>query len=228
MIVSTSGTSPVGALTSVPPGAGYWISALQPVSLPPRAGAPYNYGKLAFDDLPRSFNLLATGSVKTVQPFNVDVGLPPAPAFGLQPGMGFWVEKYQAPVGVLHQTYDNSSMKMTSSDAGGVAGVRGIAPDSPLSMILRKRAQTRLAVARPRAAAAVSRLGQAGVQARIIGSLARGSFRQTSDVDILVEDPGSSTETAIEEMVRGEMGDFPFDVVYAHRLPVRLRKHVAA
>jgi prevent-host-death family protein len=111
-------------------------------------------------------------------------------------------------------------------DEADVAEVRGIAPDSPLSRILRGRALTRLEVARPRAEAAVSRLKQGGVKARIIGSLARGSFRQTSDVDILVEDPGSSTESSIEEMVRSEMGDFPFDVVYAHRLPARLRRHV--
>lgn len=62
---------------------------------------------------------------------------------------------------------------------------RGAAPESAVARLFRGRAERRLAIARPRA------------------------------------------EAAIEEIVRAEMGDFPFDLLYADRLPAGLREHVA-
>lgn len=109
-----------------------------------------------------------------------------------------------------------------------VAEVRGVAAESPLSRIFRDRALKRLAIAGARVDAALEKLAQHGVRARLIGSMARGSFRATSDVDILVQDPGSLDERAIERIVRAEMGDFPFDVVFEHKLPHELRKHFSA
>jgi hypothetical protein len=130
-------------LTILPPGAGYWVSATQPLNVPAQAGTAFDYDPSGFDALPPSFNLLSTGSTLTVQQFNASVGVapvnfnalwawdasrskwyfyspvlerpgapftnaeygaangyqdfaggtPPAPAFSLQPGAGFWVEK---------------------------------------------------------------------------------------------------------------------------------------
>jgi hypothetical protein len=61
-------------LTSVPAGAGYWISAVAPFSLSAPAGTAFNYSSGAFALLPPSFNLLSIGSTLTVQQFNVSVG----------------------------------------------------------------------------------------------------------------------------------------------------------
>ena len=57
--------------------------------------------------------------------------------------------------------------------------------------------------------------------------MASGSFRQTSDVDILVEDPGPLQEDEIERIARREMRDFPFDLIYAHKLSPEMKKHFA-
>ena len=108
-----------------------------------------------------------------------------------------------------------------------VAEVRGVDANAPLSRVFRDRALKRLQIAQPRAESCIARLAERGVKARIIGSLALGKFRQTSDVDILVEDPGALKESQIERIVRTAMRDFPFDVIYARKIPLRLRKHLA-
>jgi len=104
-----------------------------------------------------------------------------------------------------------------------VAPVVGVPEQAPLSRILRERAAKRLQAAAPRASAALARLEAAGVRARIIGSMARGAFRATSDVDFLVEDRGPLDDAAIEAVVRAEMKGFPFDLVYKDRVPPALR-----
>jgi antitoxin (DNA-binding transcriptional repressor) of toxin-antitoxin stability system len=111
---------------------------------------------------------------------------------------------------------------------GKVAEVRGVPPESAISRLFRERALRRLEIAHPRAEAAVAELGRRGVKARIVGSLARGSFRQTSDVDLLIDERGTLDEDTIESIVRGEMGDFPFDLLYADRLPATLKEHIVA
>lgn len=108
-----------------------------------------------------------------------------------------------------------------------VAEVRGVDPSSTLARVLRERALKRLQIARPRAQACVAKLSERGAKVRIVGSMARGSFRQTSDVDIFVEDPGRLSEDEIERIVRLEMRDFPFDLIYAHKLSPEMKKHFA-
>lgn len=113
---------------------------------------------------------------------------------------------------------------MLAGAARELAEVRGVAADSRMSRILRERAARRLEVAQPRAFAALAKLLEGGVRARLIGSMAHGSFRATSDVDFLIEDPGPLGEAAIERIVRAEMRDFPFDLVYVAKAPEPLRK----
>jgi prevent-host-death family protein len=108
-----------------------------------------------------------------------------------------------------------------------VAEVRGVDPRSALSRVLRERALKRLALAYPRAQSCVAKLSKRGAKVRIVGSMARGAFRQSSDVDILVEDPGPLQEEEIERIARREMRDFPFDLIYAHKLPPGLKRHFA-
>ena len=107
----------------------------------------------------------------------------------------------------------------------GIADIPGVAPDSPLSMILRRRALRRLAIASPRADAALRKLCELGVRAKLIGSMPRGTFRSTSDVDFLIEDAGPLGETAIEDIICLAMDGFPYDVVFQSRIPSHLRQH---
>ena len=111
-----------------------------------------------------------------------------------------------------------------STNEAQVAEVRGVDPSSPLARVLRERALKRLQIAHPRAQACIAKLSKRGAKGRIVGSMARGSFRHTSDVDILVEDLGPLKEDEIERIARREMGDFPFDLIYAHKLSPEMKK----
>jgi len=135
------------------------------------------------------------------------------------------IERHGRVVARLVPARSRAPLPLAAPAKGAVA--RGVAPESALSRLFRGRAQRRLEIAQPRAEAAVEKLRERGVKARIIGSLARGSFRQSSDVDLLIEERGTLEEAAIEQIVRAEMGDFPFDLIYAERLPAGLREHVA-
>jgi predicted nucleotidyltransferase len=94
---------------------------------------------------------------------------------------------------------------------------------SRLELLLAKDAQDRTARARQFAEVAVQRLEELGVEARIVGSLARGDFRGHSDIDILVlrcpPDRRYRIEGAVEEAAEG----FPFDVIYLDEVPAPRR-----
>ena len=107
----------------------------------------------------------------------------------------------------------------------GVSPVRGLAPEAPLARILTERAAARYREARELAERALQRLANHGVRARLIGSLAKGTFRATSDIDILIEDAGGSSAQRIEEVAREAIGDFPFDIVFPDEIAPTLRKH---
>ena len=98
-------------------------------------------------------------------------------------------------------------------------------PRFPRSIVLRKRAVDKLQDAHPRAQSCVAELRHRGARVRIVGSMARVSVRETSDVDIYIEDPGPLKETEIEQIARRTMRDFPFDLIYAHKLAPGKRKH---
>jgi len=67
------------ALTSVPPGEGYWISTYQAFTLDVAGGTGFDYGLISFGTRPQFWNLLSIGSTLTVQDFNCNVGEPPSP-----------------------------------------------------------------------------------------------------------------------------------------------------
>ncbi len=136
------------------------------------------------------------------------------------------IERHGRPVARLLPAGFPQAPALPAKEAN-VAEVRGVDESSPLSRVLRERALKRLQIAHPRAQACVAKLLEQGAQVRIVGSMARGSFRQTSDVDILVEDPGALKEDEIERIVRREMRDFPFDLIYAHKLSPEMKKHFA-
>lgn len=89
---------------------------------------------------------------------------------------------------------------------------------SPLGRILESRRQARLDLVRPQAEAALTALQELGVRAKLVGSLAKGSFRLHSDVDILVLDTGPASEPDIWAAVEAHLKDAPFDLHFAHRM----------
>lgn len=69
------------------------------------------------------------------------------------------------------------------------------------------------------ALAATEALAVLGVQVIVTGSLARGTFKNHSDVDLLVTECPRHLKYAIEGIVEDELAGMPFDVVYLDELP---------
>lgn len=97
---------------------------------------------------------------------------------------------------------------------GGLVGRR---PASPLERLLEARAAERRKTALALARATLRALHKRGVSARIAGSLAKGRFRASSDVDYLIEDRGGLSESRVVEIIEASMKGFPFDAVFADR-----------
>ncbi len=74
---------------------------------------------------------------------------------------------------------------------------------------LSRRADARARAAWARAAAVLARLADLGVEARVVGSLARGDFAAHSDVDFLVVSCPRSLKYRIEAEVENLMGACP-------------------
>ena len=67
-------------LTSIAPGEGYWVNALNAFSLPAQSGTPFNYSGVNFAALVSGFNLISTATTATPSQFNVSVSVvPPSP-----------------------------------------------------------------------------------------------------------------------------------------------------
>jgi len=103
---------------------------------------------------------------------------------------------------------------------------------SRLEKLLHQRALDRFQAAANAARRALAELRSRGVQVRVIGSLARGTFKQSSDIDFLIEDSASLADAEIERAIRDRLQDLPFDVLYLDRLTPSARdtiqKEVAA
>lgn len=72
-----------------------------------------------------------------------------------------------------------------------------------------------------RARLAVEDLRSLGVEAKVVGSLARGTFNDLSDVDFLVVSCPAHLKYAIEGSVEDRMEEIPFDVIYLDEIPAR-------
>ncbi|MBL8672601.1 MAG: nucleotidyltransferase domain-containing protein [Alphaproteobacteria bacterium] len=97
--------------------------------------------------------------------------------------------------------------------AGDLAGTGG---STALHRLLARRTAERRAVALPLALRALDALAARGYEGRLTGSLARGTFLDHSDVDIIVLDgPRGATEplAIVEEAFAG--AGIPVDVVLA-------------
>jgi len=87
-----------------------------------------------------------------------------------------------------------------------------------LDTLLAERAAVRERTARHAALGALARLAAAGVEAGIVGSLARGQFLGHSDIDILILDAAGLDDGAIIGLIEPEMRGLPFDVVFLERV----------
>lgn len=79
-----------------------------------------------------------------------------------------------------------------------------------------------------RAAEVLGKLAAAGVEALVFGSLAKGAFREGSDVDFLVLRCPARLKYRIESQIEDIMGAVPFDVVYGDEMPPSQRARCLA
>ena len=97
---------------------------------------------------------------------------------------------------------------------------------SRLDRIMTARADQRRAVARDRARLVFATLKDLGVEARLVGSLAKGTFHGKSDVDFLILSAPGELKYALEAKVEAVMADIPFDVLYLEDLNDRRRNEL--
>ena len=88
----------------------------------------------------------------------------------------------------------------------------------------RRRAEARRSALTQAARKAVAALARRGVEARVIGSLARGTVRPHSDLDLLVTRLPAALRYRIETEVERAAAGLPFDVVYLDEIaPARVQ-----
>lgn len=98
---------------------------------------------------------------------------------------------------------------------------------SRFDALVRERRERRLSDALAGADEVLARLAAAGFDAAVVGSLARGTFRVHSDVDVLVRGDHPTArrveaETIVAERVHGR--SIAFDLVFASDFPEELRR----
>lgn len=89
---------------------------------------------------------------------------------------------------------------------------------SILERIWNARGAERLQRARARARAALAALDERGIEARVVGSLARGTFTAFSDVDFVIFGDRATWSRAVNVIDR-EMGGIAVDILLASAIP---------
>jgi hypothetical protein len=78
--VSYAASHNYDALSTVNPGEGFWMNAINPVTLPVQSGSAFAWSNVNFAALPAGFNLIAAANSMTPSQFNVGVSAtPPSP-----------------------------------------------------------------------------------------------------------------------------------------------------
>ena len=85
---------------------------------------------------------------------------------------------------------------------------------------------TRAGMLRQAARACEHALVRAGVQSRVVGSLAYGAVRPESDLDLLILSHAGKTRRQVRAVVDGAAAPYgiPVDVIFADSLPQAVRK----
>jgi predicted nucleotidyltransferase len=78
-----------------------------------------------------------------------------------------------------------------------------------------------VARAKARARDALAMLAERGVEAKVVGSLAKGRFHEGSDIDFLVTTCPAHLRHRIEGLVEDTLEGFAFDVLYLDEIPAR-------
>lgn len=99
-------------------------------------------------------------------------------------------------------------------------------PVSRMAALVERRTAERRRLALARARVVLDWLAGLGVEAAVVGSLARGTFRDHSDVDFLVLSCPPDLRYAVEGGVEDRMEDLPFDVLYLDELREPFRQRV--
>jgi predicted nucleotidyltransferase len=94
-------------------------------------------------------------------------------------------------------------------------------------LIARQTAQ-RAATASVRARCVIDRLRQRGVEARLVGWLARGDFMAHSDVDLLILSCPYELKYTLESLIEDEMLELPFDCIYLDEVRPPYRERLLA
>lgn len=85
---------------------------------------------------------------------------------------------------------------------------------SKLEVLLTERLRQRREAALRCALTVLDDLEKAGVQAGIVGSLARGTFKAHSDVDFLILELAGTSASEVIAIIEPAMGGLPFDVIF--------------
>jgi predicted nucleotidyltransferase len=93
----------------------------------------------------------------------------------------------------------------------------------PLHEILQERSDARRALLRPQVERTLAELRRHGVACELIGSFARphALLDDASDLDVLIDNKGSLSETDIWDIVWTNLTDVNADLVFAEHLPPR-------
>jgi len=94
---------------------------------------------------------------------------------------------------------------------------------SKLEAIFAHRAAERRAQALPRAVAALEALREQGVDAGVIGSLARDRVRAHSDIDFVILDRGPLTFNDVLRVIDYAVQPVPWDVIFLDRVAPEVR-----
>jgi len=84
---------------------------------------------------------------------------------------------------------------------------------SRIEALFRRRGRERAARATPLALADLDALEREGVAAAVVGSLARGTMLQHSDIDLLILDAGPHSLEEIAGILEPVLEGFPFDLI---------------
>jgi predicted nucleotidyltransferase len=92
-----------------------------------------------------------------------------------------------------------------------------------LDELLARDAQAMVAEARGAVRRVLHELRERGVEAKLVGSLARGDFLSRSDIDILVLSYPADLRPTIERMAGALVGRWPLDVIFLDDVRPRWR-----
>jgi transcriptional regulator with XRE-family HTH domain len=143
--------------------------------------------------------------------------------FGISPRFLHQLEhgKPTARMDKVHHALERLGLELSVKPAAGTTPRRSA---THLEALIAHRVADRRRRALAGARRVLRMLARSGIEAGVIGSLARGTFGAHSDVDFLVVECPRKLKYAIEGRVEDEMDGIGFDAVYLDELDEHFRK----